>query len=459
MRKTVLLFFFIVILSSCTTLNYVGKNAPSWINNPPRVALSTVFVGSGEGSTEEEARAGAVMDVINRLDEEVELDSRDRYFTRLYTTKQISEFSTVISDEYSIEDDDGIWHCYILTTSNTARLTEARSREYSLMLERENRIGAKVNEALEYYRNNEDVDAVDSLLEAVEISLEGKISNPDYSSQALVSQIEKYLSAIRFEPVGNGRKTDGLPGFKIYRNKGIMHPAVENAAVKVTYPSLDPEGNVIYLSYTARSDDNGIIKVNKTNAYSLKKGTMTATVDIDEDIMERIDRKAGTDLLSSVRALIEDMSCPIGYEEGEIYSEGETVIAMALSGYDGSRKDISFAEGIIESMTESLSLSSVTLVEAEGEDEEEALEFLSENYSGTDVIYLIRIGIVDRINTLGVWYTKTEGKVIRIDNRSGSREEYLNMQYATANEGESPDDDKALENQIRITCGLVLGEF
>lgn len=458
MRRA-MLFFLVVLLSSCSTVSYLGKNAPSWITDPPEMALSTVFVGSGEGTTEEAARAGAVMDVINRLGEEVDLDSKDRYFTKLYTTKRIDEFSTVISDEYSMKDDDGLWHCYVLTASNTARLNEARSREYSLMLERESRIGTKVNEALEYYKDNEDVEAVNSLLEAVEISLEGKISNPEYTSEVLVSRVEKYLSAIRFESAGNGRKTDGLPGYRIYRDKGIMHPSVENAAVRVIYPSLDPEGNVLYLSYTARSDENGIIKVNRTNAYSLKKGTMTVTVDIDEDIMTRIDRKAGTDLLSSVRTLINDMSYSITYGEKEAYSRGETVIAMALSGYDGSRVDISFAKNILQNMTESLGLESVTLVEAEGEDEEEALEFLNENYSGTGVIYLIRIGIVDRVENLGVWYTKTEGKVIRIDSRNGSMEEYLGMQYATANEGESPDDDNALENQIRITCGLVLGEF
>lgn len=459
MKKLFFLFLAVVVLSSCSSLSRTDNNAPSWIEDPPTPVLSTVFVGSGEGESREDARTNAVLNVIDKMGEMIDIDYREKYFSELYSSSSISDLSTSISDEYTAVDENGLWHCYILTVSNTARLNEVLNRDYSQKIERENRLTAKVNESLSYYRNNEDVSAVNALLEAVEISLEGEVSDEDYSTDVLVARIEKYLSQISFTSVDDRKKTGGLPGFRIYRNKGILHPAVENASLRVFYPSLAPDGNVIYLAYSALSDENGIVIVNKTNAYTLKKGTMSITIGIDEDILSRIEKKGGEELLSGVRAILDELHYSSEYSEAETYQSGEALIALALAGYDGARVDITEGRKIIEDMALKLGLENVVVVEAEGEDEDEALDFLNENYSQTDVIYLIRIGIVDRLRTLDSWYTKTEGKIIRIDNRTGTEEEYLTMQYSTLNEGDTPMDGKAFENQIRLTCGLVLGEY
>lgn len=457
MKRAYLLFILMIIfLSSCRSLVTTEEERPEWIDTPPFVALSTSFVGEGEGETEEDAIVNAYLDVIEKMGEEVELDNKNKYFSELYNTSRIQEFSTIVSDSYA-EVEDGVWHYYVLTLSNTARLSEARSSDYSERIEREMRITELVTSSLDYYKANRDVDAVNTLLEAVLVSLEGEITLSEYSTEKLVARIEKYVSQIEFS-VDERVSGTSLCTFRIYRNKGILKSAVENGACSVTYPSLDPDGNIVRLPYLVQSNEKGIVTVNKTNAYSLKKGTMTITIDVDEDIIDSIDKIAGEDLLSGVKSLIASTSFSAEYSEKETYSKGEALIALALYGYDGGSIDIEKGREIITSMCDSLLLERVDVVEAEGEDEEEALQFLEDNYGGR-VVYMVRIGIVDRVHTLGLWYTKTEGNIVKITPSGIIRDGYKTMQYSSLSSTETPDDEAALENQIRLTAGFVLGEF
>ncbi len=439
MRKAFSLFFIILLVfTSCTSLS-LSSSRPDWIDNVPSVALSTVFVGEGEGESEEDARINAILSAIIQMGEEIDIDYTDTYFTELYSTSRIEEFSTVISDEYS-QVIDGVWYYYILTVSNTAKFNEARSLDYRERLERDERLSQKVAEALSYYKNNRDTDAVNALLEAVLITLEGETGLSDYTTEKLIEKIKLYISQIKFDEVRRGKSTSGLFAFKVYRNKGILHPQVENADLKITYPSLDPEGNILYLDYKTKSDEKGVVKVNITNAYTLKKGMFSVTIALDEDVIEKIDKTAGDELLAPVKSLVNSISFSSQYSESETYREGEAIIALALYDYDGGRVELDYAFRIIEKMCSSLGLSEVTVVEAEGEDSDEALTFLEENYSDREVIYMIRIGIVDRVHTLDSWYTKTEGNIIRIDNTTGERLTYNTMQYSSFNRGDSSDE-------------------
>lgn len=457
MKKIILSLFIILLLSSCSTLKK-DASRPSWVDNPPLSILSTVIVGKGEGETESRADEEAYRSILSSLSEKAGVDYSGKYYEELSLTDRISAFDTVVTTKYQTAQ-DGVFYSYMLSTTDTLRLQEVSASDYAVLAEREQKVKDKVSESLAYYRENRDVDAINSLLEAVELSLDGEITDESLSTEVLVERLEKYVSQIEFEYIGRTRKTDWEPGFRIYRSKGIMYPSVEYAEVKIIYPSINASGEVVYLPYSAMSDENGIVKVNKTNAYSLKKGEMSIVINVDEDTVRRIDEKAGGDLLSSFRDLLSRTVLRAEYSEDEVYSSGEAVIAIALSGYDGSRVDITEAADTVARMAAAMGLDNVTVVEAEGEEEEEALSFLGERYSSTSVIYMIRIGVVERVHTLGTWYIKTEGKIIKIDNRRRTNEEYKTMQYSTAVDGEEPDDEKALTNQIRLTVSFVLGEF
>ena len=456
MRKLLLIILSVLLSVSCSTLR---TERPAWVDNPPSSLLSTVIVGSGEGESEEEADRNAYISILSSLSEKAGVDYTEKYYEELSSTDMISSFDTVITMKYRTQEEE-VHYSYMLSTTDTLLLEETAAADYSVLSEREERVKSKVDESLSYYRDNKDVKAINALLEAIEITLEGEIVNADYSTDVLISRLEKYTSQIEFEFLDRKeKKTEGEIGFRIYRNKGIMHPSVENADVIVMYPSLSARGEVVTLPYDAESDEDGIVIVNRTNAYSLKKGTMSITIAVDEDVIKRIDQKGGEELLSSFRSLLSSKVFSSEYSDSETYAPGEAVIALALYGYDGGRKDIEHARDVISEMCRALGISNFEIVEAEGEDEEEALSFLNEAYSSRSIVYMVRIGIVDRVYTLGTWYTKTEGKIIKIDNTKGTKEEYKTMQYSTSNDGESPDDTAALDNQIRLTCSFVLGEF
>ncbi len=434
------------------------EHLPSWVENPPLTSTSSAFVGKAKSENAEEARALALLDALKTIGDEIGVDYSEDYYDELYSTGAVSDLHVAVTDEYSYTQGSD-YHHFVLLTAETVLLNEKRSRDYEERIALENRIGEKVAEAADLYRNNRDVKAVNALLEAVEISLEGEAATEEYRTPNLLERIRKYLSQIEFSYMGRTKETEYETAFRVKRNRGVMHPAVEEAMCRISYPSLDSDGSILYLTYGAESDGRGIVRVNRTNGYSLRRGTMTITVSLDEAVMARIDEKAGSTLLEGVRNLLSEISFSADYAVNEIYRPGEAVIALALYSYDGVQKDISPARDVIRSMCRSLSLEDVTVIEAVGDDEEEALEFLRENYGDREVIYMIRIGIVDSVNTLGRWYTKTEGRIVRIDNRSGEMKTYRTMQYATTDDGETADEAKALENQIRITAGLVLGEF
>lgn len=457
MKKILLTFLFVVLLVSCSTLEK-DVTKPSWVDNPPFSILSTVIVGKGAGESEEAADEAAYLCILSTLSEKAGVDYTEKYYEELSLTDRISAFDTTVTTKYRTFL-DGVYYTYLLSTTDTVRLQEVSAADYNFIAEREQKVKDKVSESLSYYKENRDVDAVGSLLEAVELSLEYEMTDDDYKTPHLVERLEKYVSQIKFEFIGRTSETEGEIGFRIYRAQGIMYPSVEKAGVKIIYPSITRGGDVIYLPLSAMSDENGIVKVNKTNAYSLKNGTMSIVIDVDEDIIKRIDEKAGDALLASFKALLEENVLSSAYSEEETYDSGEAVIAVALFGYDGSRIDITDALSTILDMADTLGLSSVSVVEAEGEEEEETLSYLKERYSSTAVIYMVRVGIVDRVHTLGTWYTKTEGKIIKIDNRNSTTEEYKTMQCSTASSGDAPDDTEALRNQIRLTVSFVLGEF
>ena len=458
MKKTIAILLFVLLLFSCSTLTSLTGELPSWVTSPPVIAASTVIVGEGTGQSEEEAKTNAIMNVLYQMGEENGISYSDIYFRELYSTSMIAQFGTELSSVYS-QEKDGVWYYYVLTVSNTTKLNEARSKDYLDRLDRENRIEAKVEESLSYYKANKDVYAINSLLEAVLISLEGNTSKPEYSTDYLIDRAVKYASQLTFEFLGKTKKTNGENGFKILRNKGVLKAPVEDATVKIYYPSLTPEGTIMQSSYDAKSDDRGIVIVNSTNAYSLKKGEITIAIELDEDILSQIEAKTDNTFLSSLREQIELNKLSAEYAKKETYKDGECIFAIALFDYDGSSIDYNIAKDIILDMCSTLSLTPPEVVELGGEDQEEALDYLKENYSDKKIIYMVRIGIVDRVSSLGLVYAYSEGTITKIDNSTGTTKEYPTMHYAISGDSEEDSSARLLEYQIRITCGYLLGEF
>lgn len=453
-----LVVVFILFITSCASIGQFINEAPSWIETPPEIVGGTTIVGRGSGSSPEEAKKSAVLNVLEKLGSENGIDYSDTYFRELYTTGKIKEFLTEETSKYSFQEED-IWYYYILTVSDTEKLNEARSKDYIEQKSRDEKILSLINQALLYYKDNKDVKAINSILEAISISLEGRTSKEEYGVESLFARVERYISQLSFEYLGKSKKTGGENGFKIYRKKGTLKPAVEEASVKIVYPSLSPDGTILMLSYLAQSDERGLVKAKLTNDYSLKKGVLTISINVDEKLLSDIKDKADSALYERIVALIDSTTFSTQYIEEPKYKNDEVVIAFDLYGEDEDVMDFNGAMEIIDALSSALSMTSPEIVKLEGEDEDEAFNNLKEKYGDRKTIFMVRIGIEDRSTNLDRYYTYTEGTIVKIGSGGESSEEYQTLHYAFAGDSQIDADRLALEYQIRITFLYLFGEF
>ena len=129
MKKAFLVFsvLFSLLLFSCTTLTYSER--PSWIDAVPEIPGEKVFVASGVGNSEVEARSNAVLSVLSQMGEEIGYSLEEKYFRELFSSLVISDLGARIADEYSWEI-DGEWTVYVAVTALDEAFEGAKSPEF-----------------------------------------------------------------------------------------------------------------------------------------------------------------------------------------------------------------------------------------------------------------------------------------------------------------------------------------
>ena len=217
MKKANILFLILIIffLSSCTTLSI--KERPSWIDSVPEIPGERVFIASGVGGSEVEARSNAVLSVLSQMGEEIGYNLEDKYFRELFTALTIVDLGARLADEYSWEI-EGEWTVYVAVTALDETFNSARSPEFLEIQKSEEEIAALLSQSLDAYRNNRDMEAVEKILEAAIISLSSEIKNEEYSPEVLFDRAIGYISNLRIENVKPSRDTpSGSLEFRVVR--------------------------------------------------------------------------------------------------------------------------------------------------------------------------------------------------------------------------------------------------
>ena len=163
MKKTIPLLSILVfiLLSSCTTMSISER--PSWIDAVPEIPGEKVFVASGMGTSEVEARSNAVLSALSQMGEEIGYSLEEKYFRELFSSLVISDLGARIADEYSWEI-DGEWTVYVAVTAVDETFEGARSPEFLEIQKREEEISSLLSSSLDAYKNNRDMEAVANVL-------------------------------------------------------------------------------------------------------------------------------------------------------------------------------------------------------------------------------------------------------------------------------------------------------
>ena len=460
MKKAFLVFsiLFSCLLFSCTTI--VDSERPSWIDAVPEIPGEKVFVASGMGNSEVEARSNAVLSALSQMGEEIGYSLEEKYFRELFSSLVISDLGARIADEYSWEI-DGEWTVFVAVTAMDETFEGARSPEFLEIQKREEEISSLLSSSLDAYKNNRDMEAVEDILQAALISLSGDVKNEEYSPEVLFEKAIKYLSNLRIENVKPSRDTSSSSlEFRVQRTKGLLYPMVENALVECTYSAISLSGDIENLSHLSRTNAKGRFVMNRTNPYALHEGNIKISVHIDDDLMFNLSLKAPKELMASLNKAIDDGSLEYSYSFPPRQDISSVVIALAEYNYDGSmRKEDGALKSVLENLFALQGISFETIVFAEGEEESDNIEALLSQYSHMEKIYVIRMGVVSRINIDDKVYSRAEGKIIEINPSISEKNDVSAFHACVSGSSEKEADENTLEKLSRVICGFLLGEF
>ena len=460
MKKAFLVFsvLFSLLLFSCTTLTYSER--PSWIDAVPEIPGEKVFVASGMGNSEVEARSNAVLSALSQMGEEIGYSLEEKYFRELFSSLVISDLGARIADEYSWEI-DGEWTVFVAVTAMDETFEGARSPEFLEIQKREEEISSLLSSSLDAYKNNRDMEAVEDILQAALISLSGDVKNEEYSPEVLFEKAIKYLSNLRIENVKPSRDTSSSSlEFRVQRTKGLLYPMVENALVECSYSAISLSGEIENLSHLSRTNAKGRFVMNRTNPYALHEGNIKISVHIDDDLMFNLSLKAPKELMASLNKAIDDGSLEYSYSFPPRQDISSVVIALAEYNYDGSmRKEDGALKSVLENLFALQGISFETIVFAEGEEESDNIEALLSQYSHMEKIYVIRMGVVSRINIDDKVYSRAEGKIIEINPSISEKNDVSAFHACVSGSSEKEADENTLEKLSQVICGFLLGEF
>ncbi|MGN1163377.1 MAG: hypothetical protein ACI4S4_01085 [Candidatus Ornithospirochaeta sp.] len=460
MKKVLLIILatFLVFLSSCTTVSFGTR--PSWIDSKPEIAGMKVFVGGGVGKTEAEARSNAVGELLSQIGDAIGYDVRDKYFRELYSARSIQDLGAEIRDEYSWKAGDD-WTVYLAVTAQEEIFDAARSPEYLETQKRDEKIRGYIDASLEAYKANKDMAAVENLLEAAIIALEGNGSGSSYDPMDIIDKAIGYLEKMRIEESKGGKNVPSSSlVFKVVRTKGILYPAVEEALVSCTYRAANPDGGEGEFRHIARTDSKGKFVFNRTNPYALHQGEIVFSVHIDDDLMFRLGLKADKAILDKISDALEKSNL--------VYScsfpqrlEGENVlVAIAEYSIDGTLmgEDGVFSS-VLSSIFSSHDIELGNVVYADGEDMVEMVESLLSEYPDMERIFILRMGVVSRTEAGDMWYSRTEGSMTTIYPETGETEVMEDFYYAAGGKSPEEADRNSLTAEAQIISGFLLGEF
>ena len=415
-----------------------------------------VFVSSGTGRDESSARADSYMNVLEQLGSQLGYDAVSPYYRELLSTNAIASLSARITNTYSAPASEGVIYFAMFEMPENIYYS-SRDAEYSASLERTDEIENLLDSALEHYRNNEDTEALLASLQALDLSLSGAVLNEDFSPDILLGKAMDYLRNIE---IRIQEEVDGTDvSVRMKRTKGFLHPDVINGLVRVEYPMLDGDGNVMMSSVVIRTEGKGIARFFRTNPYMLRKGTLRFSVYIPEDLVASIERKAFEGFLNPFHDLLELLSLDYDYTDRSAFSEDNTMICITDYDEAGVERKTTPSFESFSSYLESAAADEYLVVPGNGEEELDVLQYARRASPGFRNYIIVRSGIVDRAEGAGRVYSMAESMVSFYNADSNEPHTVRMLSVTGGGDNVAEADTAALNRCGKAAAGMFLSEF
>lgn len=447
------------MLVSCASIGNSSRY-PVWIDDVPNTPGVIVFIGYGEGENQKEARDNAYEDALLKMGEGLGYDPRDFYLRELIAYERISDLGSSVYD-YFEEEVDGVWRSWVRIDANEQMYIAARSEEYSALLEREARIAGILEESLEEYRTNRDVNAINKVFEAILVSLEGEVENESYTPEALVQKATEYVDNLKITTRNESKDSIGVT-VRVSRTKGWFYPRVEDALILSTYTIMTSLQEESESAFVSKTNDKGEFYFYSTNPLVVREGAVEFSIVLDSTLIDSID-KIDDSLLKPLKAVLDSKNAVYSYQEKGNLDKRDTLIVLSQVDINGGAiNDDTFIKTFVSFMEDAKIPGWSVIKDTSDDDEEELIEKLSARYPNIDNIIIARIGIVEFGESPNHVFARTEGySLLYQRSKDGSLELVKNQQSMAVGVGDDLEaaQENGFINQARISASLLLEEL
>ncbi len=302
------------------------------------------------------------------------------------------------------------------------------------------------------------MDAINALLEAIVISLEGDVNNPDYTPDFLLEKVINYAENLRITLSKEAKESIGVT-VKVSRTKGLFYPPVNNSSVIAKYSMMDINGDIISSTVRCMTNKKGTFRFKNTNPYIIRSGEIVFSILLDSNLLSKIEEKAQEGFLDSLYNILEEKSVAYSYDDTGRFSPDELLFAIALYDTDGNQID---NPDFIEEVKRYFSTAKVadfSFVIAFGEESEDIYYDLLKTYPEYRYYAILRVGVTDFKQYRDEIYARTEGRVTIVSS-SDEREIAVQDSYmvGSGHDSESASYDSLLR-EARIIAGRLLEEL
>ena len=405
------LFILLVAVTGCSSVAALFKSnfsgLPFWYFEPEYGVgkTNTGIVGEGVSTTERQAELLAYTNLLAVLSDRVGYDLGQEAYRELSVMGTINQFELQIVDTFSVVASDGYYHFYLHAVLDRALLESATSEENKRRSSVSSEIESLVLEGDTFVKSGKELKAVENYIKAMTLSYGLEYIDNEYTYDALYPVVVELLDSITVA-VTSTRPELATCTITISRKGTFVSSAVESAEVKATYPAVDSKGEEYTDSFVYISDSDGKFEFNAINTSILRKGSVTFSLNLSEEIAA-LEKAAPGESTEMLKELIESKT--VRFDYAKTYLNGS--IAVSVIEHDS----LGYVTGVTEIAD--------YLVSKFKDDGADASAFYPELDDEMDVIYefnhssrserfmlIIRVGVVDVIESkTGMYAASAEG--------------------------------------------------
>ena len=271
------------LLQSCvTSAQNLGKT-PSWINNPVTIAQRESYKGEATSSDKDGSILSAYQEALARYLLKDEDDESLQQYAQELREKGQTDDGHIITEYIYIEEDKGEFTTNVVISIDKDYANSVVSSYLAEVKTREDKVFALKSESNLSYRQNNDYDALVSLLEAYNIAMEGPIASNKNQPEKLLNSAVKIINKASIG-ISNLNRDKATCTVTMKRNSGFFHPSIVGAKVIVDYSAHNAVNDVYASSYSFYTDSDGKFNLSIPNAQLVTSGVLIIKLNLTDQL-------------------------------------------------------------------------------------------------------------------------------------------------------------------------------